>query len=127
MATARQTGQNGQQRADACQRLDRWLYFTRLAKSRTIAADLVLAGKVRVDRIRASKPSQLLRIGQVVTIALRGRVMVLRVLAPGDRRGPAVEARTLYEIVSAPQSGPKWADDGSAPSGGKIEDPEAAA
>jgi len=86
------------------QRLDKWLYFARLAKSRTLAADLIVAGKVRVNRARAGKPSQPLRAGEVVTIALHGRVLVLKVLAPGHRRGPAAEARTLYEVL-APQAG----------------------
>jgi ribosome-associated heat shock protein Hsp15 len=86
------------------QRLDKWLYFARLAKSRTLAADLILGGKVRVNRTRAGKPSHLLRPGEVVTIALHGRVLVLKVLAPGRRRGPAAEARSLYEVV-APRAG----------------------
>jgi ribosome-associated heat shock protein Hsp15 len=85
---------------EAGQRLDRWLYFARLVKSRTLAADLILAGKVRVNRARVGKPSQLLRTGEVVTIALRGRVLVLKVLAHGQRRGPAPEARGLYEVLS---------------------------
>ena len=89
----------------ACpQRLDKWLYFARLAKSRTLAADLILGGKVRVNRARAGKPSHLLRPGEVVTIALHGRVLVLKVLAPGRRRGPATEARSLYEVL-APRAG----------------------
>jgi ribosome-associated heat shock protein Hsp15 len=84
----------------AGQRLDKWLYFARLAKSRNLAAELVLGGKVRVNRTRAGKPSQLLRPGEVLTIAVSGRVLVLKVLAPGRRRGPAVEARGLYEVLS---------------------------
>jgi ribosome-associated heat shock protein Hsp15 len=90
--------------ADVPQRLDKWLYFARLAKSRTLAADLIAAGKVRINRARAGKPSQPLRVGEVVTIAVHGRVLVLKVLAPGHRRGPATEARTLYEVL-APQAG----------------------
>jgi ribosome-associated heat shock protein Hsp15 len=86
------------------QRLDKWLYFARLAKSRTLAADLIAAGKVRINRARAGKPSQTLRAGEVVTIALHGRVLVLKVLAAGRRRGPAEEARALYEVL-APQAG----------------------
>ena len=86
------------------QRLDKWLYFARLAKSRTLAADLIAAGKVRINRARAGKPSQPLRVGEVVTIALHGRVLVLKVLAAGHRRGPATEARTLYEVL-APGAG----------------------
>jgi ribosome-associated heat shock protein Hsp15 len=82
------------------QRLDKWLYFARLAKSRALAADLILGGKVRVNRARAGKPSQRLKTGEVVTVALHGRVLVLKVLGAGHRRGPAAEARTLYEVVS---------------------------
>ena len=85
---------------DVGQRLDKWLYFARLAKSRSMAAELILGGKVRVNRARVGKPSQPLRAGAVVTIALHGRVLVLKVLGPGRRRGPAAEARSLYEIVS---------------------------
>jgi ribosome-associated heat shock protein Hsp15 len=90
--------------AGSPQRLDKWLYFARLAKSRTLAADLILGGKVRVNRARTGKPSHPLRPGEVVTIALHGRVLVLKVLAPGRRRGPATEARTLYEVL-APRPG----------------------
>jgi ribosome-associated heat shock protein Hsp15 len=100
------------------QRLDKWLYFARLAKSRAVAADLILAGKVRINRARAGKPSQLLRSGEVVTLALHGRVLVLKVLAPGQRRGPAPEARGLYEVLS-PGPAPPGAP---APAGGDPED-----
>ena len=86
--------------AGSPQRLDKWLYFARLAKSRTLAADLILGGKVRVNRARTGKPSHPLRPGEVVTIALHGRVLVLKVLATGHRRGPAAEARTLYQVLA---------------------------
>jgi ribosome-associated heat shock protein Hsp15 len=61
----------------------------------------VLDGKVRVNRARALKPSQAVRPGDVLTIAVRGNIEVLKVLAPGARRGPAPEARGLYEMVSS--------------------------
>jgi ribosome-associated heat shock protein Hsp15 len=83
------------------QRLDKWLWFARVVKSRTLAAELVVLGKVRVNRIRAVKASQTLRPGDVVTLVLAGRVLVLKVLAPGVRRGPATEARRLYQPLSA--------------------------
>jgi ribosome-associated heat shock protein Hsp15 len=82
------------------QRLDRWLWFSRVLKSRTMAAQLVEAGKVRVNRTRVVKPSHGVRPGDVLTIALRGRVQVLRVLAAGARRGPPLEARQLYQVLS---------------------------
>jgi ribosome-associated heat shock protein Hsp15 len=83
------------------QRLDKWLWFARVTKSRTLAAQLVQDGKVRVNRTRVAKPSHAVRSGDVLTIAVRGHVQVLRVIAPGTRRGPPPEARLLYEIVTA--------------------------
>jgi ribosome-associated heat shock protein Hsp15 len=81
------------------QRLDKWLWFARIIKSRTLAAQLVEDGKVRVNRVRATKPSQAVRSSDVLTVAVRGRVRVLRVLATAERRRPPAEARLLYEIV----------------------------
>ena len=83
------------------QRLDKWLWFARVTKSRTLAAQLVQDGKVRVNRAKAAKPSHTVRSGDVLTIALRGNVEVLKVLAPGARRGPPSEARLLYEVLSS--------------------------
>jgi len=82
------------------QRLDRWLWFARIFKSRTLAAQLIEDGKVRVNRMRVVKPSHGLREGDVLTVTLRGRVQVLKVLAPGTRRGPPPEAKRLYQLVS---------------------------
>ncbi|MGE0630185.1 MAG: RNA-binding S4 domain-containing protein [Hyphomicrobiaceae bacterium] len=81
------------------QRLDKWLWFARVIKTRTQAAQLVTDGKVRVNRQRSSKPSQALKPGDVVTVTVRGHVRVLKVLAPGERRGPPAEARLLFDEV----------------------------
>jgi ribosome-associated heat shock protein Hsp15 len=81
------------------QRLDKWLWCARVVKSRTLAAQLVGGGKVRVNRIRVEKPSHLLRAGDVLTVTLRGEVRVLEVLTVAERRGPAQEARLLYRTV----------------------------
>ena len=96
------------------QRLDKWLWFARVSKSRTLAAGLVEAGKVRVNRTRSTKPSQTVRPGDVLTIALQGNVQVLRVTASGARRGPPAEARQLYEVLTPPRTPPSA---GNAPSG----------
>lgn len=82
------------------QRVDRWLWFTRLIKSRTQAADLVSAGKVRLNGERISKPSRSIKPDDVLTFALGEDVRVLKVLNPGTRRGPAPEARLLYEDLT---------------------------
>ena len=82
------------------QRLDKWLWFARVTKTRTLAATLIQAGKVRVNRLPIRKPGTLVKVDDVVTIAVHGRVRVLRVLAAGSRRGPATEAADLFEEVS---------------------------
>jgi ribosome-associated heat shock protein Hsp15 len=103
--------------AAPAQRLDKWLWFARVTKSRTLAAQLIDGGKVRVNRVRALKPSHALRQGDVLTIALHGEVRVLQVLATGTRRGPPQEARLLYRLVTeskpaaAPAAGPASDDD----------------
>jgi ribosome-associated heat shock protein Hsp15 len=79
------------------QRLDKWLWFARIVKSRTLAAELVAAGKVRLNRQRIDKPSAVVRPGDVLTVAVHSRVRVLKVMAAGDRRRAAPEARLLYE------------------------------
>jgi ribosome-associated heat shock protein Hsp15 len=85
--------------AEARQRIDKWLWFARMVKSRTLAADLVTAGHVRINKVKASKPAQEVGAGDVLTLAIHGRVVVVRVRAGGTRRGPAPEARLLYEVI----------------------------
>jgi ribosome-associated heat shock protein Hsp15 len=84
------------------QRIDKWLWFARVIKSRTLAAECVIDGKVRLNRVRVEKPSQIVKPGDVLTIALGGRVRILEVAAPGERRGPATEAQALYRDLTPP-------------------------
>ena len=78
-------------------RIDRFLFFIRLAKSRTLAQHIILEGRVRIDGKRAEKASDEVRIGSVVALPLHDRVRILRVLSLPSRRGPANEARSCYE------------------------------
>jgi ribosome-associated heat shock protein Hsp15 len=78
-------------------RIDRFLFFIRLVKSRTLAQALIETGHVRVDGNRVDKPSENVRVGSVLAFPLHGRVRILKVLALPTRRGPATEARTFYE------------------------------
>lgn len=82
------------------QRLDKWLWFARLAKTRSLAARLVEGGKVRVNREKILKPAQNVRSGDVITAAIGGGVRVVRIAAAGSRRGPASEARELYDDLT---------------------------
>jgi ribosome-associated heat shock protein Hsp15 len=84
------------------QRIDKWLWFARVVKTRTLAQKLVTAGNVRVNRERQDTASQPVRVGDTLTISLPSGVRVLRVLAAGARRGPSAEARALFEDLSPP-------------------------
>lgn len=84
----------------ARQRLDKWLFFARVVKSRTLAAKLVEAGHVRVNRDKATQASHMVKQGDVLTIGLDRRILVYRVADTGLRRGPAPEAARLYEDLS---------------------------
>jgi ribosome-associated heat shock protein Hsp15 len=83
------------------QRLDKWLWCTRLAKSRTLAAKAILAGKVRVNGRRVLKPSSSVTFGDVITASF-GRVMVVKVKGAVARRVAATLAVTLYEDLAPP-------------------------
>lgn len=87
-------------RFDDRQRLDKWLFFARLTKSRSAAAKLVLAGYVRVNGQRTVQAAKLIQAGDVVTVALERQVRVLRILAAGVRRGPPHEASGLFDDLS---------------------------
>ena len=110
------------------QRLDKWLWYTRVIKSRTQAAGLVTDGKVRVNRARVDKPGTTVKPGDVVTVTVRGAVRVLKVMAPGVRRGPPAEAQGLYEDVgpSVPAAGhgPGRAEAGGAAGQGAGQGPD---
>jgi ribosome-associated heat shock protein Hsp15 len=84
------------------QRIDKWLYFARVVKSRSLAQKLATSGRVRIDGEKCGQASESVKPGDVLTITLERRILVYRVLSPGTRRGPAEEARTLYEDMSQP-------------------------
>jgi ribosome-associated heat shock protein Hsp15 len=86
------------------QRLDKWLWCARFLKSRSDCTRLVSAGGLRINRQATDKAHARLRPGDVLTLPLHGRVRVIRVLALAIRRGPAPEARTLYEEIAEPSS-----------------------
>ncbi|MGD9913472.1 MAG: RNA-binding S4 domain-containing protein [Rhizobiaceae bacterium] len=88
--------------AEAKQRLDKWLFFARVIKSRTLAARLVEAGRVRINGNKVTQPAASVKPGDVLTMTVERRVLVYRVVGAGERRGPAPEARGLYEDITPP-------------------------
>jgi ribosome-associated heat shock protein Hsp15 len=91
---------------DGRQRIDKWLWCARLTKTRTLAQKLAISGRVRINREKNDSASQSVKIGDVLTIAFDSGVRVLKIAQPGDRRGPAAEARLLYEDLSPPAAPP---------------------
>lgn len=85
-------------------RIDKWLWHARFFKSRTQASAQCAAGKVRVDGTAVTKAHAPVRPGQVLTFVQGRHVRVIKVLAIGTRRGPASEARTLYDDLSPPRA-----------------------
>lgn len=87
-------------------RIDVWLWRARFARSRSLAAALVERGAVRLThngvQTRLDKSSRSVHVGDELVFVLGGRLHALRVVALGERRGPAEEARALYETLSGP-------------------------
>ena len=90
----------GRPEAGARQRIDKWLFFSRATKSRTLAQKLIEAGFVRVNSARTLHSDQQVGPGDVLTMTLGKRLLVWRILACGSRRGPPVEAARLYEDLT---------------------------
>ena len=88
--------------SDPSIRLDKWLWYVRKVKTRSKATKLVKDGKIRVNRDKVSKASQVIRAGDVITATIATNVHILKVVELGHRRGPAVEAATLYEDLTPP-------------------------
>jgi len=84
------------------QRLDKWLFFSRAAKSRTLAQKLIEAGAVRVNSVRVTASDHRVGAGDVLTMTIHTRLLVWKIADPGSRRGPAPEAMRLYEDLSPP-------------------------
>ena len=86
----------------ARQRIDKWLFFARLRKSRSLAAKSVEAGDVSVNGVTVRQPAHAVRPGDVIVLSLDRHDLVVKVLAPGERRGPYEEARHLYHDMTPP-------------------------
>ncbi len=84
------------------ERLDRFLFFSRAVKSRTLAQKIIESGAIRVNSEKTERTDFKVGAGDVLTMALHNRIVVWRILDCGSRRGPASEAQGLYEDISPP-------------------------
>ncbi len=84
---------------EAC-RADVWLWRARFFKTRTLAANFIEEGRIRLTRAghesRIDKPARPVKVGDALVFALGGKLIAVTVAALGDRRGPPAEARSLY-------------------------------
>ena len=84
------------------ERLDKFLFFSRAIKSRTLAQKFIESGAIRVNSERTDRSDLKVGAGDVLTMSLNNRIIVWRILDCGTRRGPAPEAQGLYEDLSPP-------------------------
>ncbi|MCU0882361.1 MAG: RNA-binding S4 domain-containing protein [Hyphomonadaceae bacterium] len=100
--------------AHGTQRLDRWLWFARITKTRSLAASLCERGKIRLQRgtagpKRVDRAHQPVQAGDLLSLVVHGKALALEVTGLGTRRGPASEARLLYRLLDG--QAPEEADD----------------
>ncbi len=89
------------------QRIDKWLWHARVVRTRSAASALAASGHVRVNSERVTASSHLLRMEDVVTVALDRRVRVLKVAGFAERRGGSEDGRALYaDLTPAPKAAP---------------------
>lgn len=84
------------------QRLDKWLWYARAVKTRSLAQKLIKGGGIRINKVRVTSPSYILKLEDILTIALPRGIRVLRFVKAGERRGPAPEAALLFEDLTPP-------------------------
>jgi ribosome-associated heat shock protein Hsp15 len=90
-------------------RLDRFLWFARLAKTRSAAQAIAEKGTLRLDGRRIERSAAPVRVGSIIVFPLLGKVKALRVEALPKRRGPPAEAAALYTPLET--HAPKSVDD----------------
>ena len=84
-------------------RLDKWLWYARFFKTRTLATKLAAAGNIRINGQKQTRAAASVRMGDVLTFPLNQNVRVIEIVALSTRRGPAVEAQALYIDRDPPQ------------------------
>ncbi len=89
---------------EAAQRIDKWLFFARMVKSRSLAQSLIAAGAVTVNGEVCGQSSRMVKPGDRVQLLLEQRDIVLVVRSAGERRGPFQEARLLYSDLTPPSA-----------------------
>ncbi len=81
-------------------RLDIYLYYIRIFKSRSIATKFVLNNRLRISGQVTQKPHKMISVGDVLTMTINDNIKILKVLDIPSRRGPYTESLNFYEDIS---------------------------
>lgn len=101
-------------------RIDKLLWFLRLAKTRPLAQALVAEGHIRLNGRRVEKAGTAIRPSDVLTLPLPRGVIVIKLLALPERRGPASEAQSCYRVLDERGAVPLAAADNETPLGIRL-------
>ena len=81
-------------------RLDIYLYYIRIFKSRSIATKFVSTNRLRISGKVTQKPHKMISIGDVLTMTINDNVKIFKVLDIPNRRGPYSESLNFYEDIT---------------------------
>jgi ribosome-associated heat shock protein Hsp15 len=81
-------------------RLDKWLCCARFYRTRELAQAACASGRLRINGFRVEKAGREVKPGDILTLPQQREVVLIRVISGAKRRGPATEARLLYEILT---------------------------
>ncbi len=82
--------------SDAAIRIDKLLWFLRLAKTRSMAQQMVVAGHIRVNGRRIDRPAHAVHVDDVIVLPWGVGARAIRLRSIPGRRGPAIEAQSHY-------------------------------
>ena len=88
-------------------RLDIYLYYIRIFKSRSIATKFVLSNRLRISGQVTQKPHKMISVGDVLTMTINDNIKILKVLDIPSRRGPYPESLNFYEDITPIEIIPK--------------------
>ena len=80
-------------------RIDKWLWWARFFKTRSLSTKIINNGTVRLNSRRIVKPSVEIEVNDVLTFISGKSIRVIKVLSLGERRVNSKEARKMYEII----------------------------
>ena len=92
-------------------RLDTYLYYIRIFKSRSIASKFVSTNRLRISGQVTQKPHRMISVGDVLTITINDNIKILKVLEIPNRRGPYSESLNFYEDITPIQNIKKKEDE----------------